>query len=148
VNAPIPTTGTGLKGDWLLGPHGGVRVDLGVRPPGLIACCCAATWATVRDLLTTPVEDPEPLEAPRRWRSVRTVAAGPVRHDSEAVFADADKCIYSAPRWLLAAVSACKDAGLGVLVTEDTGHHQDVLVVRQGGDVVAFVGVRRLERAA
>lgn len=149
MTAPIPSApGTGLTGDWFLGPVGGVRMDLGVCPPDIVVRDPAAAWSIVRDLLTAVPKKKTALEAPRRWRAARSVHGRPVRHGGAVVLADADGYLYAAPSWLGRVLLACPDARLGVLPTEDTHHHQDVLVVRQRGDVVAFVGVRRLGECA
>lgn len=138
-----PNAGTGLTGEWLLGPAGGVRVDLAICPPDIEVADADAAWEVVRDLLSAVPTDRELLEAPRRWRSTRAVHAGPVRHGHDAIICDKDRVIYAAPVWALRAAQG-EDIDLGVLVTDDTHHHQDVLVVRRRREIVAFAGLRRL----
>jgi len=138
-----PNAGTGLSGEWLLGPSGGVRVDLAICPPDIEVTDPDAAWETVRDLLSAVPEKREPLEGPRRWRSTRGVHVSPVRHGDDAILTDQDRVAYSAPEWVLR-VAVDDAVTFGVLVTDDTHHHLDVLVMRRRDEVVAFAALRRL----
>jgi len=141
----VPTESTGLTGEWYLGPFGALRVDFNLTPRDIVPRVPPAeAWAVVRDLLTCPTSDPKPLEAPRRWRSHRRLHGRPVFLDGLTVLADADTVFYSAPAFVAKLLETLRDPGCGVLVTDDTGSHADVLVVREAGQVVAVVTLRRL----
>lgn len=144
IPAHTPTTGTGLTGEWLLGPFGALRADFNLTPRDIVVRDAVAAWETVRDLLTVPTPHPSPLDAPRRSRSVRRLHGLPVAIAGHAVLADADRVFYQGPGWLAQLVAGLREPHLGVVPTDDTGHHLDALVVREAGVIIAVVGLRRL----
>jgi len=143
VTIHTPNAGTGLSGEWLLGPSGGVRVDLCACPDNIVVDDRDKAWATVRDLLSAAVVDPEPLAPVRRWRSTRALHAGPVRHHPDAIVVDKDCAVYAAPLWVMT-VAQDDSVDFGVLVSEDTGLSDGLLVMRRVDEVVAFSTLRRL----
>jgi len=157
-----PNAGTGLTGEWYVGLFGALRVDFGLTPRNIVTSDAEHAWQVVRDLVTVAVEDPGPLEPGRRMSSLRSVHgiaslgdgspnANTRAEGSEyvaitdlSVVVDADRTFYRAPGWVARLVAGLKEPRLGIAVMDDTGHHQDALIVHEAEAIIAIVGLRRL----
>lgn len=141
----VPAMSTGLSGQWYVSPSGACRTDVGVVPGSCIETPAEDTWRQVRDMLTTQVESPGPLQPSRRWRSHRKVCAGPVRLSPWSVLVDADCAAYRAPMWLCDVVGGIDEPQVVVLPAEDQPSGLAVALVSDSTGPVSLCALVRLQ---